>query len=64
MKIEVISLDEETGVCQLNVDDEGKQYLIAAGFNAILMQGLRLLMEKENGTEVSGVSGDCSPTEP
>lgn len=47
MKIDVISVDEETGVIELDVDDEAKQYLIERGFNTVIMEALKRLEEDE-----------------
>jgi hypothetical protein len=41
MLIEVVSYDDETGQVTLDIDDEGRQYLIAVGFNALLTEALR-----------------------
>ena len=40
MKIELLNFNEETGECQLDIDEEGKQFLIEQGFNAIIMKAL------------------------
>ena len=46
MKLELIKLDEDTGICELDVDEEGKQMLIEKGFNALLWEVLEELETK------------------
>lgn len=46
MKIELISLNEETGEAEFDIDDEGREYLIELGLTAYLM--MRLKEEAEN----------------
>jgi hypothetical protein len=46
MKIEVISLDEAEGTAELDVDEEGKQYLLELGFNALIMKALEGLEDE------------------
>lgn len=36
MKIEVIEFNEETGEIELDLDDEGQQYLIQLGFEMLM----------------------------
>lgn len=40
MKLELIKFDEDTGICELDVDEEGKQMLMELGFNALLRKAL------------------------
>ena len=40
MKIKVISMNEETGEVELDLDDEGQTYLIQLGFEALLRMSL------------------------
>lgn len=42
MKIDVLKVDDD-GVCELELDEEAKTYLITRGFNAIIQEW----MEKE-----------------
>lgn len=51
MKLELVKLDEETGMCELDVDEEGKQMLIELGFNALIRKALEVY---ENEREESG----------
>lgn len=46
MKITVTKFDEENNHCELEVDDEGKQFLLEKGFNAMLMDYVNTLIEK------------------
>lgn len=62
MKFECIAFDEEQGIITLDVDEEAKQFLLEYAVNDIIRKGLEM-MGTENGTKVSGVQGDCSPTE-
>lgn len=64
MKFECIAFDEEQGIITLDIDEEAKQFLLEYAVNDIVRKGLETMMETENGTKVSGVQGDCSPTEP
>ena len=36
MKIEIVSMNEETGEVELDLDDEGQQYLIQLGFEMLM----------------------------
>lgn len=49
MKIEVLRYDEATGVCELDIDEEGKQVLMELGFNALLRKALEMT-ENERDT--------------
>lgn len=40
MKLELIKFHEDTGVCELDVDEEGKQMLMELGFNALIRKAL------------------------
>ena len=40
MKIKVVSMNEETGEVELDLDDEGQTYLIQLGFEALLRMSL------------------------
>lgn len=46
MKLELIKFHEDTGVCELDVDEEGKQFLMEKGFNALLWETLDKLEAK------------------
>jgi hypothetical protein len=53
MKIEVVSFDEESGTVQLDADEEGRQYLLELGFNALIMKALEGLEdEREKDSSV------------
>jgi hypothetical protein len=41
MLIEVVSFDVDSGKVTLDVDEEGTQYLIELGFNALLHEAIR-----------------------
>ncbi len=43
MKIEVISFDLESGTAGLDVDEEGRQYLLELGFNTLIKQALEMV---------------------
>jgi len=43
MKLELIKFNEDTGICELDIDEEGKQMLIEKGFNALLRETLNKL---------------------
>jgi hypothetical protein len=40
MKIEVVSFDEAAGVAEVDADEEGRQYLLELGFNALIKRAL------------------------
>lgn len=40
MKLELIKFHEDTGICELDVDEEGKQMLMELGFNALIRKAL------------------------
>ena len=40
MKIEVISIDEETGKTELNLDEEATVWLVQLGFNKLLRDSI------------------------
>lgn len=42
MKLKLIKFDEETGNCELDVDEEAKQMLMELGFNALLRKALEV----------------------
>ena len=46
MKLELIKFHEDTGICELDVDQEGKQMLMELGFNALLWKTLDKLGAK------------------
>jgi hypothetical protein len=53
MKIEVVSFDEAEGTAEVDVDDEGRQYLLELGFNALIMKALEGLEdEREKDSSV------------
>jgi hypothetical protein len=54
MKIEligdIIDQPDGSGIAELEVDEEGKMYLMQLGFERLIMRGLTLAKrEKENG---------------
>lgn len=63
MKFDCIAFDEEQGTFTLDIDEEAKQFLLEYAVNDILKKGLELLSENQSGTEVSGVSGNCTVAE-
>jgi hypothetical protein len=52
MKIELVRYDESTDTAELDVDDEGRQYLLELGFNTLLKQALEILYEREKNEGV------------
>jgi len=40
MKLELIKFHEDTGICELDIDEEGKQMLMELGFNALIRKAL------------------------
>lgn len=40
MNIEVISVDEETGKVELELDEEAREWLIEVGFNKVLRDAI------------------------
>lgn len=51
MKLELVNYNEETGTCDLDVDEEAKQMLMELGFNALLRKALEVY---ENEREEDG----------
>jgi len=51
MKLEIINFDEATGAVELDVDEEGKQYLLELGFNSLLMKALESLENEREPNE-------------
>jgi hypothetical protein len=47
MKLKLTKFDEDTGMCELEVDDEAKQFLMEQGFNAVLRKTLEEIIENE-----------------
>ena len=43
MNLKLIKFDEDTGMCELEVDDEAKQMLMEKGFNALIREVLEKL---------------------
>ena len=54
MKIELLKFDEDTGMCELEVDAEAKQMLLEKGFNAFLREVLEEMKTNEREKD-SGV---------
>jgi hypothetical protein len=52
MKLELIKFHEDTNICELDVDEEGKQMLMELGFNALLRKALEAY-ENERETDDS-----------
>lgn len=48
MNIEVISVDEETGHVELELDEEARAWLIEVGFNKILRDAIEAIDERNN----------------
>lgn len=48
MQIRLLKFHEDTNVCELDVDEEGKQYLLERGFNAMLIEALKNLERPMN----------------
>ena len=46
MEMELIDYDEDTGVMNLNLDEEAKNYLIELGMNALLKRAINEMMEE------------------
>ena len=40
MKMELTVLNEETGECELDLDDEAKDYLIQLGFEQLILMSM------------------------
>lgn len=51
MKIDVLKVGDD-GVCELELDEEAKNYLIERGFNDMLRQALRLMEKEKEGSVV------------
>ena len=56
MKIEligdIIDQPDGSGIAELDIDEDGKMYLMQLGFEQLLMRGLALAKrEKENGNK-------------
>lgn len=47
MKIEIVSMNDETGDVELDLDEEGQNYLIQLGFEALLMDTLAEIKNNE-----------------
>ena len=47
MKIEVISVDEETGKVELDLDEEARVWLIEVGFNKVLRDAIEASNERQ-----------------
>lgn len=47
MKIEIVSMNDETGDVELDLDEEGQNYLIQLGFEALLMDKLAEIKNNE-----------------
>lgn len=48
MLIKVISCDEETGEVELDLDDEGQNYLIQLGFETLVLRAAEGIKDEEN----------------
>lgn len=48
MKMELTVLNEETGECELDLDDEAKDYLIQLGFETLVKRGLEEMIDETN----------------
>lgn len=53
MKLQLIRFDEDSGTCELELDDEAKQMLLEKGFNSLLWETLKKL-EAEHEREKNG----------
>lgn len=47
MKIEIVSMNDETGDVELDLDEEGQNYLIQLGFETLLMDKLAEIKNNE-----------------
>ena len=47
MNLKLIKFDEDTGMCELEADDEAKQFLMEQGFNALLRDTLEEMIANE-----------------
>ena len=48
MNIEVISVDEETGKVELELDEEARAWLVEVGFNKVLRDAIEASDERTN----------------
>lgn len=48
MNIEVISVDEETGRVELELDEEARAWLVEVGFNKVLRDAIEASDERDN----------------
>lgn len=55
MKLELVRFNEDTGTCELDIDEEGKVFLIERGFNALLMDALKRLEVEHESEKAGGV---------
>lgn len=46
MNIEVISVDEETGRVELELDEEARAWLVEVGFNKVLRDAIEAIDER------------------
>lgn len=49
MEIEVISVDEETGKVELELDEEARAWLVEVGFNKVLRDAIEASSERSMG---------------
>lgn len=47
MKLKLIKFDEDTGMCELEIDDEAKHMLLEKGFNSLLREVLEEMIANE-----------------
>lgn len=64
MKIEligdIIDQPDGSGIAQLDVDEEGKQYLIQLGFEYIILMGIEAVMKDRRKTDGNDTGKESS----
>ena len=51
MEIEVVSVDEETGKVELDLDEEARAWLIQVGFNKVLRDAIDAMETNDDITD-------------
>jgi hypothetical protein len=64
MKIEligdIIDQPDGSGIAQLDVDEEGKQYLLQLGFEYIILMGIEAVMKDRRKTDGNDTGKESS----
>lgn len=53
MEMELIDYNEDTGVMNLNLDEEAKNYLIELGMNALLKRAINEMIEEHEDEQTA-----------